>query len=220
MTEVWWKRVLRRLLQVLGSSSLWLLVACDETEPTQPLEFGYFIHPGTLDAGSPGEVKAGVLVGNDGCWHLGGASLVRQGNRLVMSGYAAGEPGEQVCPTVRVYATLTLQIPPLGAGEYLLQGSDLVDTLYVANPAPRPPGKFFAAHGRVTEGACMLFAPSVYPGSEEISGIVPPFSIPGDWPPLPWDVMLVGSVAATDSCAEAEHSLLRVRSLRFAQAFP
>jgi len=197
-----------------------LLCVCDDREQTQPLEFGYFIHPGTLDAGSLGEVKTGVLVGSDGCWHLGGASLVREGHRLRMSGYAVGEPGEQVCPTVLVYEKLTLQIPPLDAGDYLLQASDLVDTLSVGTPAPRPAGKFFTAHGRVTGGACMLFAPNVPPGSEEIAGIVPPFSIPGDWPPFPWDVMLAGSVAGTDSCAGAEQALLRVRSLSIAQAFP
>ena len=205
---------LRRFTRLSVCGALVLLSSCDGTkEPTHPLLFGYFVHPGAVDAGSPSEVRAGVYVGGSGCWHLGGASLVRDGNRLVLSGYAVGESGPAVCPALRVYDTLTLAIPPLEVGEYRLEAGDLADTLYVGSPAPRPAGRAFAARGSLAShgSPCILFT-CPYPGGDEVSGILEP---PPMAQPLPQEVVVVGSVAGRDSCGGREHPLLRVRHMVF-----
>jgi hypothetical protein len=208
-----WGTAPKRICRI-GLAVLALQLGCDDYETTRDLEFGYFIHPGWLDAGSPGVVRAGVYVGPTGCWHLGGAALVRRGDRLVMSGYASGEGW--ICTTVLVFAQLQLDLPALERGRYVLQAGDLVDTLHVGSPAPRPGGKHFAAHGRLASGdaSCTLFAAEPgYPGATEISGVVPlPPPIPTP-PQLPADVILVGSVAGTDTCAGTEYPRLLVRGI-------
>ena len=142
-----WAWFVRRSSRALALGlGLALFAACDDSsEETRPLDFGYFVHPGALDAGSPGEVRAGVYVGGSSCWHLGGSSVARQGNRLILSGYAVREAGPSICPLRREYAVLDFTIPALEAGRYVIEAGDLADTLEVASPAPRPAGKFFAS---------------------------------------------------------------------------
>jgi hypothetical protein len=116
-----------------------------------------------------------------------------------------------------VYTTLKLDIPPLESGTYVIEAGDLVDTLVVGSPAPRPGGKFFAARGRIVDvdGLCTMFgAPGSCPGAEEVSGILAPFVLPPPAPPKPWNVRLTGTVVGADSCGGREFHSLVARSLR------
>ena len=51
---------------------LWLallFVACDDAvQPVRDLQFCYFIHPGSLDAGTPGQLQAAAYVGLPRCF--------------------------------------------------------------------------------------------------------------------------------------------------------
>jgi hypothetical protein len=177
----------------------------------QPLDFIYFVHPGAVDADTPSRLRAGVLAGNDLCWRVAGAGIDRDGNRLVISGVAHHDSRASVaCPQALAHDTLSIAIPPLETGDYLLVAGSLVDTLRVASPAPRPAGKPFAARGDAcsADPGCLLFRCD-HVMAPEIEGI-----LTGPVPaPSGCRLLLAGSVAGRDTCSGAEHNLIQARGV-------
>ena len=205
------------LVLLAASGLLALAPSCDDDQsigygpPRRPLDFIYFVHPGAVDSGTPSQLRAGVLAGSNLCWYVAGAGIERQGDHLWISGTARYR-SLGACPLAIAYDTLTLTIPPLDPGDYILTTGDLLDTLHVGSPGAGPAGKPFAALGDIcnSDRGCILFR-CEHPNGQEIEGLVTRGLPSGPSPGGTCRLVVAGTVAGRDTCSGQERNAIELR---------
>jgi len=208
------------LVLLVTTGSLALAPACDDRSigyepPRRALDFIYFVHPGAVDSGAPSQLRTGVVAGSNLCWSVAGARIERQGNELWILGTAQYR-SLGACPMAIAYDTLTLTIPPLETGDYILTTGELVDTLHVGSPGPRPGGRPFAALGDICEAdrGCVLFH-CEHPNAQEIAGLVTRGMPEGPAPGGTCRLVVAGTVAGRDTCAGRERNAIELRGFEW-----
>jgi hypothetical protein len=214
----------RYRLVLLGAYGLLALAAaCNHDQsigygpPRRPLDFIYFLHPGAVDSGTPSQLRAGVVAGSNLCWSVAYAAIQRQGDHLWIFGTAQYR-SLGACPEAIAYDTLTLTIPPLEPGDYILTTGGLADTLAVRSPAPRPSAKRFAAFGDIceTDRGCVLFGCD-HPSAEEFEGMVTRGLPAGPSPGPTCRIVAAGTVAGRDTCSGRERNAIELRGYEWSR---
>ena len=149
----------------------------------------YFAHPDWVVPGVASTMHVGVLVGPGPCWEIESAGVEQRGDTLLLGGTAVERPSAGgACDRTLRYDTLTVALPPLAGGRYVVVAGDLSDALIVGIPAsantlfpvPRP----FAAHGAIVIPPaldCTRFEPR-HPILRKVAGALlnPPDTIGGE----------------------------------------
>jgi hypothetical protein len=139
-----------------------------------PLEFEYIIQPARIQPDVPFTVRAGVLVGPDGCWKIESAAIRKVGYEIRVEGTAIYAPDGGACAQVVVYDTLVLEGPPLHeVTRYDLIAGSLTDDIYV-HPDYVDERPTLIAYGGIcppliTTYSAYVFQPR-YPGSTVAGG--------------------------------------------------